>query len=434
MGVRIQKALFKLWHILFTLMFMLLVAPFLWILVRLSIRQQPAEPRVVFGSTPIINSKYHSLALRQMGVDSITVVRGWYSNINQRNDFDIVFGTADASFSFWHRIYVLLLEDYFIFTRLLWERNVFFYYFDGFYFLHSGVMRWFEIPVLKLLRKKVIATHYGSDITVTSDTHDILRKYVTVRQYPRMVLNEWDTRQQIKHFTHLADAIIAGGPLGVDYLSRIDFLCATHLCLDEKKWVANYGPPRIVGQPMRVLHAPNHPLIKGTKFLLQAIDRLKKEGLNIELVLLERVQNEEVRRQMFLCHVVAEQFIMGWHGLNAVEGMACGKPVLSFLREDLRKLYTLFSFAGECPIVNTAVEMIEENLRKLYYHPELCEELGRLGRVYVEKYHSLEAMGGFLEGVIYQVLYGKKFDMEAHWEKRRALGPADSSVQRVSER
>lgn len=434
MGVRIQKALFKLWHVLFTFLFMLVVVPFLWILVRLGIRRQPTEPRVVFGSTPIIGSKYHSLALRQMGVDSITVVRGWYSNINQRDDFDMVFGTADASLSFWHRMYVLLLEVYFIFTRLLWERNVFFYYFDSFYLLNGGLLRWLEVPILRLLGKKIIVTHYGSDITVTSDTHDILRKYVTLHDYPHMALHECNTRRQIKHFSDLADAIIAGGPLGVDYLSRIDFLCATHLCVDEKKWVASYGPSRTVGQPMRVLHAPNHRLIKGTKFLLQAIDRLKKKGLNIELVLLERVQNEEVRRQMFLCHVVAEQFIMGWHGLNGAEGMACGKPVLCFMREDLRQLYALFSFAGDCPIMNTPIDKIEENLENLYYHPELCEELGRLGRTYIEKYHSLEAMGGFFKGVMWQVLYGEEFDAEAYWEKRRAIASPDSSVHGASER
>jgi hypothetical protein len=431
--VRIKKALFRIWHIFFTLLFILVVVPFLWILIKLGVHRLPAEPLVVFGATPIINSKYSSLALQQLGIDSITVARGWYSSINQRNDFDIVFGTADASSSFCRQLYVLFLEVYFIFARLLWERNVFFYYFDGFYLLNGGLLRWLEVPVLKLLGKKVIATHYGSDITVISGTHDILRKYVTLRDYPHLTLHECNIIRQIKHFSNLSDAIIAGGVLGIDYLSRVDFLCATYLCVDEKKWAANYGPPRTVGQPMRVLHAPNHRLIKGTKFLVQAIDRLKKKGLNIELVLLERVQNEEVKRQMFLCHVVAEQFNMGWHGLNGIEGMASGKPVLCFLRGDLKQLYRLFSFAGDCPIINTPVDRIEENLKNLYYQPELCEELGRLGRTYVEKYHSLEAMGGFFKGVIWQVLHGEKFDAEAYWEKRRALALANPPIHRCGE-
>jgi glycosyltransferase involved in cell wall biosynthesis len=432
MTLRIQKTVFRIWHIFFTLLFILVVVPLLWILTRLGVRRLSSEPLIVFGSTPIITIKYYSLALQRLGIDSITVARGWYSNIHQRKDFDVVFGAVDASFPLWHRLYILLFEDYFIFTRLLWERNVFFYYFDGFYFHHSGKMRCFEIPALKFLGKKVIVMNYGSDIIVPSATHDVLSKYVTLHQYPDMLLNECNTRQQIKHFTRLADAIIACGALGADHLSRIDFICASHLCIDETKWIPNYGPPRAVGEPMRVLHAPNHRLIKGTKFLIQAIDQLKKEGLNIELVLLENLQNEEVRRQIALCHVVAEQFIMGWHGLNAIEGMVSGKPVLCFLREDLRKLYTLFSFAGDCPIVNTPVEMVEDNLRKLYYHPELCEELGRLGRTYVENYHSLEAMGGFLKGVIGQVLSGEKFDAEAYWEKRKAVGAVSSTTDRTT--
>lgn len=175
---------------------------------------------------------------------------------------------------------------------------------------------------------------------------------------------------------------------------------------------------------MRVLHAPNHRHIKGTRFLLEAIDRLQQEGLNVELVLLERMPNQEVRCQMARCHVVAEQFVMGWHGLTALEGMASGKPVLSYMREDLRRLYTLYSFAGESPIVNTPIEQIEENLRKLYYDPGLCEELGSRGRAYIERYHSLEAMGGFLKGVINQVWNKEAFDADAYWEDRRGIMPA----------
>jgi glycosyltransferase involved in cell wall biosynthesis len=147
------------------------------------------------------------------------------------------------------------------------------------------------------------------------------------------------------------------------------------------------------------------------------------------MVLLEGVPNEEVQKQISRCHVVAEQFIMGWHGLNALEGMASGKPVLCFLREDLSQLYGLYSFASECPLVNTPIEKIEENLRRLYDNPELCEELGRKGREYVERYHSLEAMGGFLKGVIEQVWFGEEFDADRYWESRRAIGRGHPSEQ-----
>ena len=76
----------------------------------------------------------------------------------------------------------------------------------------------------------------------------------------------------------------------------------------------------------------------------------RAEGEPIELRLVERVPNTEIRRQLAEADIVADQFIVGWYALFAIEAMAMAKPTLCFLREDLLELYTLYSFAGECPL------------------------------------------------------------------------------------
>ncbi|MFC1935917.1 hypothetical protein ACFLX9_04100, partial [Chloroflexota bacterium] len=340
-----------LWHLLATLLFLLLVVPTAWLAGWAGLRKRRSEPRIVFGATPMINSKYHSRALRKVGLDSTTVVRGYHLSINTRQDFDIIFGIVDPSWSRWRRWYTRLLDVYVQFAKLLWQRDVFFYYFDGFYLRRGGPLRWLEVPALKLLGKRVVAMPYGADMVTAADIPDVIRKYANARQYPSIATNEALIHRQIHHFTRWADAIVGGLAIGPDSLPRIDYLCPTFFAIDEGEWIPTYGPLRIVGDTLRVLHTPNHRIYKGTQFLIDAVEQLRGEGLNVELVLLERVPNAEVRRIMAGCHVLAEQFMSGWYALSGQEGMASGKPVMCYIRPDLKRLFSLFSFGGECPVV-----------------------------------------------------------------------------------
>jgi hypothetical protein len=130
---------------------------------------------------------------------------------------------------------------------------------------------------------------------------------------------------------------------------------------------------------------------------------LRAEGLQVELVLLEGVPNEQVRREMANADILVEQLLIGY-ALSAVEGMATGLAVMSNLdHEDYTRVHRRFGFLNECPILSTTPETIRDNLRVLVASPELRETLGRAGRAYVEKYHSYE-MAQHLFGSIYENL------------------------------
>ncbi|MBI4338635.1 MAG: glycosyltransferase [Chloroflexi bacterium] len=417
---KIATPALKAWHFLATLLFLTLVVGSIRLAMKVGLRKANPAPRVVFGASPLINSKYHSLALRQSGVDSITVVRGYFG-INARDDFDIVFGVVDPSAPRWRRWHTRLLAPYVQFAKLLWQRDIFFYYFDGFYLREGGPLRWREVPALKRLGKKVVAMPYGGDIERASAAPDLVFKHAITRDYPAMAHPRTEdlVRRQVSHFTLLSDAIIAGNAADPYFIPRIDYLTPSPFCIDEAQWTPAFGPPRQMGDPFRVLHAPNHRNIKGTRFLVDAVQHLRDNGLNIELVLLEHVPNAEVQQVMARCHVVADQFIMGWHAMFGLEGMASGKPVLCYLSPEIRRLYTLYSFGGDCPLVDTPIERIADNLRWLYDNPQECERLGRLGREYVERYHSLNAFGGFLGGIVESLAQGRPFNADEYWAGRR---------------
>jgi hypothetical protein len=160
--------------------------------------------------------------------------------------------------------------------------------------------------------------------------------------------------------------------------------------LDLDRFEANPPRPRD-NRPLRLFHAPNHAHFKGTRHLEAAVERLQAEGHAIEIVRVSGVPNEEVLRQMSTCDIVAEQFIGGFHGYTALEAMACGKPVLCYVR-DRRQL----AGAEECPLIDADPDSLERVLRDCLFGRYDLAELGRRGRRYVEKHYSIDAVAARL--------------------------------------
>ena len=140
--------------------------------------------------------------------------------------------------------------------------------------------------------------------------------------------------------------------------------------------------------PVKIVHAANHRAFKGTHLLIQAIDELRSQGVAVELVLVEGVPNHIALAQYRAADVIFDQCLIGFHGYFALEGMALGKPVMSFLR--LPSAYVLA--ADECPIINTSISTLKEDVLKLCGNRANLRELGVRGRRYVEKYYTIEAV------------------------------------------
>ncbi len=87
-------------------------------------------------------------------------------------------------------------------------------------------------------------------------------------------------------------------------------------------------PPTDRARPL-VVHAPSHRGKKGTEDVIAAC-----EGLPVELELVEGLHHDEARRRYEEADIVVDQLNAGWYGLFAIEAMALGKPVITFLHEE----------------------------------------------------------------------------------------------------
>jgi glycosyltransferase involved in cell wall biosynthesis len=137
------------------------------------------------------------------------------------------------------------------------------------------------------------------------------------------------------------------------------------------------------------VHAPNHPQYKGSRFLFDCVRELKSEGYPVELDVVTGMSNDEAMDIYKRADIVADQFLIGWHGNFAVEAMALGKPVVAFIRKP--ELY--LPKGVRCPIVCADPDSLKQTLVSLIENAELRRELGAQGRQYVEQVFSLERVG-----------------------------------------
>jgi hypothetical protein len=139
------------------------------------------------------------------------------------------------------------------------------------------------------------------------------------------------------------------------------------------------------GEELIVAHAPTDRVIKGTQHVIDAVDALRDEGVAIRLDLVEGVKRDVALERLAAADLLVDQLRLGWYGTVAVEAMALGRPVLSYIREDEPEDNP---FGAGLPIVRTTSATLVDDLRALTAARDRLRELGVAGRAFVEEHHD----------------------------------------------
>lgn len=363
--------------------------------------QEPEKARLVWGPIPIISNKYWSQTMSSHGYVSQTYMYNFYDRINQETDYDEYVFRRLAWCPLPIKIILLFWESLFRF-------DVFFITFEG--WLLGKSPYWFtEAFFLNLAGKKVVAMPYGADSYLYKNVRSLSLTHGLNLSYPDLARQQDRIERQLMYWTKHADAVLPGSMLA-DVSGRWNVIMPSIFCVDENLW----GPSRRrsdadgKNDTVYISHAPNHTGFKGTEFIEQAITALKEEGLKVEFLLLQNLQNEEVRRILMEdVDIHVEQIIFPIHGFNALESMSCGIPTIINLEDDdYTAPYRRWSFLNECPAASANPETIQDTLRHLVKTPALRRQLGEASHKYIEKYHSMEA-GFYLHSHVIKYLYGE---------------------------
>jgi hypothetical protein len=142
-------------------------------------------------------------------------------------------------------------------------------------------------------------------------------------------------------------------------------------------------PPSDRERPI-VLHAPSNRAKKGTEHVIAACAELP-----VELDLIEGVPHDEARERYARADIVVDQLNAGWHGIFALEAMALGKPVVTYLKPDV-VAQAEHAYGVRVPIVPATADTLVEALRPLVADPGLRRRIGAESRAYVEQVHDID--------------------------------------------
>jgi hypothetical protein len=121
---------------------------------------------------------------------------------------------------------------------------------------------------------------------------------------------------------------------------------------------------------------------------LEAINRVKRDGIPVDFVLVEDLPHQEARRAYGRADLVIDQLLAGWYGGFAVEAMALAKPVICYIRED-DLAYIPAEMRAHLPIINATPDSIYSVLKRwLTASPGELRERGLESRRYVERWHD----------------------------------------------
>jgi glycosyltransferase involved in cell wall biosynthesis len=142
-------------------------------------------------------------------------------------------------------------------------------------------------------------------------------------------------------------------------------------------------PPTDRARPI-VLHAPSSRRRKGTEHVIAACAQMP-----VELEIVEGLHHDEARQRYEQADIVVDQLNAGWYGLFAIEAMALGKPVVTFLREEA-VARTEEAFGLRVPIVAADANTLVERLRPLVESTAERRRIGIESRAYVERVHDVD--------------------------------------------
>jgi glycosyltransferase involved in cell wall biosynthesis len=256
------------------------------------------------------------------------------------------------------------------------------------YNLYCGLFHMRDLPLLKRLGKGIAMTYQGDD----ARQGDYCREHFSITHAhavePDYYTPETDARKRadIACVARHADCIYAANPDLLHVLpASAQFL--PYANVDLADW--QVAPAQSdSNRPLTLLHAPSHRGVKGTTHVLEAIERLRAEGIAVELLLVEKMSHSEARQAYARADLLVDQLLAGWYGGLAVELMALGKPVVCYLREgDLARVPS--DMRADLPMIQATPATVYAVLKEwtTTRRGELAQ-LGRRSRSYVERWHD----------------------------------------------
>ena len=361
---------------------------------------------IYWGSEPILNYKYWSAGASKAGFSSKTIVSKPYL-INSEKDFDKVVGTNSKIpiIRFLLHQVSILIE----FTKVVLFGRIVAFSCNGFLLWQLGIPfigYRTEYLIFSICKIKTIVIPYGADGYIYHRVRSVSLQHALQLSYPEASRNQKKIGKKVDYAVKRSDLFLPT-IMGADGFGRWDILTPNLLAIDTQVWMEKnvYSDQ---SEKLVITHAPNHRGVKGTKIIEKAVGNLIEKGYGIEFKIIENVSNNVVRQILTKSDIHIDQIISSGYGLNAIESMSVGTPVMvAKFENEYDEIYRRWSFLNEAPVIMTTPETFEADLEYLINNASELREIGKSSRSFVEKFHSIESFS-ILFSEIVSYLDGKR--------------------------
>ncbi|WP_067865099.1 glycosyltransferase [Neptuniibacter marinus] len=257
----------------------------------------------------------------------------------------------------------------------------------SFYFGQTLLPYSLDLPLLKLLGKKIVMTYCGSDIRLSEVEKERNPYWEIIVENFSGGLND-PKKDNTKKIKMLWQGIWVDKFIAPRNLYHSASLYIPRYKIIKDVWVHNlsfseflndYSAAPLVkknalNESIVIVHAPTSPAIKGTKYFNTVISNLIRDGYDIEYIELTNMDHKDVVHELYKADIVLDQILLGGFGSLSVEAMAFGKPVICYLIESVKEKHY-----PECPIVNANISNIEDKIKELVSNKEYRDLLSQKG-------------------------------------------------------
>lgn len=248
-----------------------------------------------------------------------------------------------------------------------------------------GLLHNLDLKLLKLFKKKIYITFQGSDARIHSfhvNNYKISHCHFVGSSEMEFLKDDFKVRY-ISEVSKYVNQIFAVNPDLLNTLPK-GSIFLPYCNVDIQDWTPYKRSKKI----NKIVHAPSKLDVKGTKYVVLAIEELKKNGFEFEFELVHGVPQNQMKAYLSKADLVIDQLLVGWYGGLSVEAMALGIPVICYLRsEDL--IHVPKEMIEDCPIINASPETLYSVLKNtILSSSQEIQILKEKSRYYVEKWHD----------------------------------------------
>ncbi|GAA1113354.1 hypothetical protein GCM10009630_08280 [Kribbella jejuensis] len=191
---------------------------------------------------------------------------------------------------------------------------------------------------------------------------------------------------QARRHAEIVEAL--GLPVFVSTVDLLDDVPNAHwlpVAIDPQRWQLAARPLFELDKPV-VAHVPSNAKLKGTQEIDEVLTGLQERGL-IEYRRITGVPNHQMPAVIGAADIVVDQLHIGLYGVAAVEALAAGRIVVSYVGDSVRR--RVRSLAGrEVPIVEADPDTLGDVVSGLIADREAAAAHASAGPGFVAELHD----------------------------------------------